>query len=65
MVDILSSDTDSDTDISLTSVMSDDLSDTNSEMDPSSDGEKCKSMQATYNVSSFLIHSDFVGIDIL
>ena len=54
VVDI-SSDTESDalSHISLTSVMSDDLSDTNSEMDPSSDGEKCKCMQATCNVSPF------------
>ena len=32
-----------------------------SEMDPSSDGEKCKCMQATCNVSPFLIYSEFVG----
>ena len=35
-----------------------------SEMDPSSDGEKYK-LQATCNVSPFLIYSEFVGIDIL
>ena len=51
--------------ISLPSVMSDELSDTNNEMDPSLDGEKCKSMQATCNTIPFLIHSEFVGIDIL
>ena len=66
LVDI-SSDTESDTSshFFLTSVMSDELSDTNSEMDPSSDAEKCKCMQATCNVSPFLIYSEFVGIDIL
>ena len=46
--------------IDLTSVMFDELSDTNSEVDPSSDGEKCKCMQAICNVSPFLVHSEFV-----
>ena len=49
----------------LTSVMSDEVSDTNSEMDPFSDGEKCKCMQATCNAVPFLIHPEFVVIDIL
>ena len=38
---------------SLSSLMSDDLSDTNSEIDPSSDSEKCKCIQAIYNAISF------------
>ena len=46
--------------IDLASVMSDELSDTDSEIEPPSDGEKCKCMQAICNVSLFLVHSEFV-----